>query len=315
MLSRIANSLFWMGRYLERAEHTARYTKVHYFSSLDAPLALRKEYVLESILKMTGLLYEYKLKSPVLVDEEVLYTISLEDSNHVSIKSSVNMARENARGARDSLSGELWESINKFYHYVNKVNKSEFKRIGIYNFADKILENCAVVNGYIDNSLLHNEVWAFIHLGIHIERANQISRMLLAKIHDIEKEENKTLGKAAESFQCVTLLKSAEAFDMSRTYYQSVPKLRDTLEFLILNNEFPKAIKFNLTRLLKFLHKINHSRLEQKESLEFLVGKIISTYDYLLIEEIEKDVSGFLNETIANVNMISGMISKKYLNY
>src|SRR5690606_33605092 len=119
---------------LERAEHTARYTKVHYFSSLDAPLALRKEYVLESILNMTGILEEYKVKNPVLIDEEVLYTISLDESKAVSIKSSINSARENARGARDSISSELWESINKFYHYVNRVNKAEFKRIGIYNF-------------------------------------------------------------------------------------------------------------------------------------------------------------------------------------
>ena len=315
MLSRIANSLFWMGRYLERAEHTARYTKVHYFSSLDAPLALKKEYVLESILKMTGLLEEFKRKNIPLVDEEVLFAISLDDSNFVSIKSSINNARENARGARDSLSGELWESINKFYHFVNKVDREEFRRLGIYNFADKILENCAVVNGYIDNSLLHNEVWAFIHLGIHIERASQISRILIAKINDIGKEENQKLGKAAESFQCVTLLKSSEAFDMSRTYYQSVPNLRDTLEFLILNNEFPKAIRYNLTRLVKFLQKINPSRLEEKESVEFMVGKIISTYNYLVIEEIEEDLSGFLYKTIGNVDRISDLISKKYLNY
>lgn len=315
MLSRIANSLFWMGRFLERAEHTARYTKVHYFSSLDAPLALRKEYVLESILNMTGILEEYKVKNPVLIDEEVLYTISLDESKAVSIKSSINSARENARGARDSISSELWESINKFYHYVNRVNKAEFKRIGIYNFADKILENCAVVNGYIDNSLLHNEVWAFIHLGIHVERAAQISRILISKITDIEKEENKTLGSAAESFQCVTLLKSAEAFDMSRTFYQSVPKLKDTLEFLILNNEFPKSIRYNLTRLNKFLLKINPYRPDDKDSLEFLVGKIISNYDYLLIEEIEEDVPGFLYNTLGNIYTISDKISNKYLNY
>lgn len=315
MLSRIANSLFWMGRYLERAEHTARYAKVHYFSSLDAPLALRKEYVLESILKMTGFLDQFKQNNPSLTDETVLFAISLDDSNHVSIKSSINIARENARGARDSISGELWESINKFYHFVNNINKEEFKRIGIYNFTEKILENCAVVNGYIDNSLLHNEVWAFIHLGIHIERASQISRILLAKINDIGKEEHKTLGKAVESFQCVTLLKSSEAFDISRTYYQSVPNLRDTLEFLILNNEFPKAIRYNLTRLIKFLQKINPSRLEEIESLEFSVGKIVSSYNYLVIEDIEEGISVFLYKTIGNVDKISDLISRKYLNY
>jgi uncharacterized alpha-E superfamily protein len=315
MLSRIANSLYWMGRYLERAEHTARYTKVHYFSTLDAPLAQRKEFVLESILRMTGLLYEFKSKNDRLVDEEVVYTISLDESNLVSIKSSINSARENARGARGSISGELWESINKFYHYVNNYTKTDLKRTGIYNFSDKILENCAVVNGYIDNSLIHNEVWAFIHLGIRIERASQITRILISKLSDMEKEENSPLEKAAESYQCMTLLKSAEAFDMSRTYYQSSPNYKNTLEFLILNNDFPRAISYNITRIGKFLSKINPIKSNEKDSLEFTINKISSYYKYLTIEEIEKDVSGFLYNTLGNINNISDQVSKKYLNY
>jgi uncharacterized alpha-E superfamily protein len=304
-----------MGRYLERAEHTARYTKVHYFSTLDAPLAQRKEHVLESILRMTGLLYEYKSKNGTLNDEEVVYYISLDESNLVSIKSSINSARENARGARGSISSELWESINKFYHYVNNHTKTDLKRTGIYNFSDKVLENCAVVNGYIDNSLIHNEIWAFIHLGIRIERASQITRILITKLGDIEKEENSTLEKAAENYQCITLLKSAEAFDMSRTYYQSSPNFRNTLEFLILNNEFPRAICYNITRISKFLGKINPTSGNEKDSLKFTINKISSYYQYLTIEEIEKDISGFLYNTLGNINSIADQVSRKYLNY
>jgi uncharacterized alpha-E superfamily protein len=314
MLSRIANSLYWMGRYLERAEHTARYTKVHYFSTLDAPLSQRKEYVLESMLRMTGLLYEFKSVHELLVDEEVLYAITLDETNMVSIKASINSARENARGARGSISSELWESINKFYHYVNNHSKSELKKTGIYNFSDKILESCAVVNGYIDNSLIHNEIWAFIHLGIRIERASQITRILISKLNDIEKNENSPIAKASENYQCITLLKSAEAFDMSRSWYQDVPNVRDTLEFLILNDDFPRAICYNLTRISKFLRKITDTNSE-KDSLNFSINKITTYYKYLTIDEIEKDISGFLYNTLENINNISEMLSRKYLNY
>ncbi len=315
MLSRIANSLFWMGRYLERAEHAARYAKVHYFSSLDAPLAQNKEFILESILTMTGTLEEYKLKNEFIIDEEVVFTISLDETNPVSIKCSINRARENARGARDSISGELWESINKFYHFINNCSRYDLKRLGIFNFTEKIVEFCAIVNGHIDKSLLHNEAWAFIHLGIHIERSNQITRILISKIIDIQKINDETLSEAAENYQCVTLLKSAEAFDMSRTHYQALPNFRDTIEFLILNNDFPRAIRYNLSRLSKYLGKINHSRLEERDSLEFAVGKICSTYQYLLIDEIEDNILDFLYKTLNNIDKISDLLSKKYLNY
>ncbi len=315
MLSRIANSLFWMGRYLERAEHTARYARVHYCSSLDAPLVQKKEFVMESSLNLSGLLYEYKKAHGTLEDEKVLYTITLQESNPLSIRACVNSARENARGARDSLSSELWESINRFYHYVNNYSEADLNDKGIYNFTDKVVENCAIVNGYVHKSLIHNEVWSFIHLGMHLERANQITRILIAKTNDMGKAATQKLGKVVENYQCVTLLKSAEAFDMSRTYYKAVPNYHDSLEFLILNNDFPRSICYNLTRMGRYLDRINHSKLQEKDSLEFTVGKICATLHYLTIQEIEGDVLIFLNNMLLSINKIGELIEKKYLNY
>src|SRR5215217_2807651 len=103
MLSRIGNSLFWMGRYIERAEHVARYTKVHYVSSLDAPLALNKENTLESILDLMGQQADYYQKYGQLTDDDVLCFITIDDNNPSSIVSTVNLIRENARGTRDSI--------------------------------------------------------------------------------------------------------------------------------------------------------------------------------------------------------------------
>lgn len=315
MLSRIANSLFWMGRYLERAEHTARYAKVHYYSSLDAPLSQKKEFVLESILNMTGLFDQYKRNRETLIDDEVVNLICIDESNPLSIKNALNNARENARGARDCISSELWESINKFYHMVNAFTKDDLLREGIYNFSDRVMENCSIVNSKIDNTLLHNEVWSLIHLGIHIERASQIARILIAKVYDIAKAENQKLGKAAENYQCIMLLKSAEAFDMSRTYYKSSPNLKDTIEFLILNGDFPRSICYNLSEISKCLHKISTSKLDERDSLEFYVGKIQSAYSYLTVEEIEDDVLIFLRDTLSKIYTIGEMLEKKYLTY
>ncbi len=141
MLSRIANSLFWMGRYLERADQSARYIKVHYYSALDAPLASKHEFIFESILTMLGLDEEYKKNSKNYQEDKINNLIALDETNHVSIRSSVIYARENARGARDSISSELWGAINKFYHFVNGFTEKDLQKEGIYYFTDKIMEN------------------------------------------------------------------------------------------------------------------------------------------------------------------------------
>ncbi|MFN6947181.1 MAG: alpha-E domain-containing protein, partial [Cytophagaceae bacterium] len=140
MLSRIANSLLWTGRYLERAQYTARYIHVHCFGALDAPILSRKEFVLDSITTMTGLSYEYPDKGKNINNNELIYRATLDEFNPVSIKASVFKARENARGARDILSSELWESINKFYHCVNAWNSKKMSEDDILGYTEMIVE-------------------------------------------------------------------------------------------------------------------------------------------------------------------------------
>ena len=235
MLSRIANSLFWMGRYLERAQHTARYMHVHYFSALDAPALSKNEFVLHSIGTMTGLTLAFQENEANVLDETPLFKVTLDGSNPVSILSAVFNARENARGARDILSSELWESINKFYHAVNTYSGNKISEDQILSFTEMVVENCAIVNGYIDNSLLHDDTWSLIQLGIHLEAAGQLTRILISKVTDIKKSSEAVSGAELETYQCITLLKSVEAFDMSKIHYKAVPNLKDTLEFLVLN--------------------------------------------------------------------------------
>lgn len=300
-----------MGRYLERAQHTARYVHAHYFSALDAPILSRKEIVMDSINKMTGLSYEYDDKGKNLTDAEIIYRIALDESNAVSIKTSIFNARENARGARDILSSELWESINRFYHNVNSYHKKEMTEEDILSFTEMVVDNCSIVNGYIDHSLLHNHTWSMIQLGIRIEAAGQLNRILIAKVDDIEKAKKQKLGKAIETYQCITLLKSAEAFDMSRVHYKAVPNLKDTLEFLILNKEFPRSIIYNLKEINKSLQKIKELKEDKKDSPEFFIGKLYSEFNFLTIEEVEGEITEFLEKTLDKVYLLGKMVEKR----
>ncbi|MCU0449152.1 MAG: alpha-E domain-containing protein [Bernardetiaceae bacterium] len=315
MLSRIGNSLFWLGRYLERAEHLARYVKVQYVSSLDAPLAQRQAFVQESVLRMAGANWTYQQKYGTLSDQAVLHFMTVDELNPGSIMASVNNARENARGARDSLSAELWEEINKFYHQVNNYSRDEIQHEGPFDFAQMVEENCAEVKGYADNSLPRNEVWQLLSLGMHLERAAQVCRILQAKLTDIGQVEDK-LAITMESYLVMTMLKSAESFDMSKRHYKTMPSRNDALEFLIFNPVFPKSIYFNLQIARELVKKIAlPEELDQKGTVSFAIGKMAHTYRYLTIEDVTENPTAFLQATLQKIYDIAASFEQKYLSY
>jgi uncharacterized alpha-E superfamily protein len=315
MLSRIANSLFWMGRYIERADQSARYIKVHYYSALDAPMVSKQEFIFESILTMMGLDELYKKNSKNYQEDKINYLIALDESNPVSIRRSVMLARENARGARDSISSDLWGAINQFYHFINGYTEKQLKKEGIYSYTDKVMENCSILEGYIDNTLVHNETWSIIRMGVHLERAIQTARVITSKVQDIQKIGDVKLAESIESYHCVTMLKSMEAFDMSRINYKSVPNMTNALEFLILKREFPKSISYNVNQILEGLNRISTLKQVEPNTVEFEVGKLNAAYNYMTIAEVEKDINGFLDKIVNQLYRIGIELEKKYLSY
>lgn len=315
MLSRIANSLFWMGRYLERADHSSRYIRVHYYSTLDAPLASKQDFIFESILTLHGLEQHFK-KDKAFSEEKINYLITLDEANPVSIRSSVAYARENARGARDSMSGELWGAINRFYHFTNGYTDKELHKNGVYNFCERVSEHVSMVSASLENSLMHNAGWAIVKLGIHMERACQIARIMHTKVKDIKKLEKLKSNKSSESHEAVTMLKSTEAFDMCKMHYRGVPNLDEALEFLILNKEFPKSISYNLRHINHNLGKLSMKKFHNAGSVEFEVGKLFHYYHYLTWEDIQaQDVSVFLEETIESVYKLAHNLETTYMSY
>jgi uncharacterized alpha-E superfamily protein len=312
MLSRIANSLFWMGRYIERAEHMSRYTRVQYFSALDAPISQKKEMVLESILNMSGLEVLYKEDHDTLVDEDVLTYLTTDFNHPFSIISNISLARESARGARDTLSSELWESINKYYHAANDFSMKADIDEDIYDFSMLVLDNSAIVKGYIDNTLFRNLEWSIISLGIHLERAMQITRILISKLEDIDRMDKSLHNTAVENYQWSTLLKSCESFDMCRRHYKSSPNRKNCIEFLLLNEHFPKSLLFNLTEVQNHLKILGLHDAGDKNTVEFYVGKLTAKFQYLQYEEIEFKTMDYLNETIGKLYTVGERLDSEF---
>jgi len=312
MLSRVANNLYWMGRYIERAEHFARYSKEIYFSSLDAPImeTYDRKFVLESMLYMTGI-FDMSADN----EKDVLFKIGLDTENPNSIISILNVARENARGARNAISTDLWEAINKYYHLVNNYSVETYISTGFYDLTQIILEQTSIVQGKISGTLLHDEEWAIILVGMHIERVIQVIKIINSKLHDIYKIELAGHPVTDMSFEWTTMLRCTESFDMNRKFYRSIPNREQVLEFIMLNPQCPRSIAHSVNGIQKYLLKLNSDDSIDSRSIIFKIGKLCAQYKYLTFEEYQNDIYGLLNSTQDLVMEISSELEKKYLSF
>ncbi len=314
MLARVANNLFWMGRYIERSEHTARYLNVNYFSSLDAPneLSQSRQFVLESMLFMAD---DFNRTNEKLEESEVLFDIGLNPDKAFSIFNYVKLARENANSARDLISTELYEAINKFYHFVLNYPKDAFIRNGLYDFTVQVTENVSVLRSKVRGTLLHDEVYAIIMLGINIERATQVIRIINSKYKDAVAAKGSYGDTLKNSYEWTTLLKCAESYDMMRRFYRQTPTSFSTLEFLILNPNCPRSVMNSLNQVSKHIKVLSDERYPSKGTAAFLIGKVRARYQYKVIEEIEKDLQTFIQDILDDLNGISIKIEKDYFHY
>ncbi len=315
MLARVANNLFWMGRYIERSEHIARYLNVNYFSSLDASntLSQSRQFVLRSMLFLVG----EKIEDPntILNEEEVLYEIGLNPDSPHSILNNIKNARENANSARDLISTELYESLNKFYHFSLNYPVDTFVKNGLYDFTTNITEMSSVLRGKIRDTLLHDEVYAIIMMGMNIERATQITRIINSKYNDALKAQMDCGQELGKSFEWTTLLKCTESYDMMRRFYKKTPTSISTLEFLILNPKCPRSVMSSLNQVYHHILLLDTNKYYNKSSTAFLVGKVRCEYQYKHIEEIEGDIKAFIEHILESLNQVSIKMEKEFFNY
>lgn len=314
MLARVANNLFWMGRYIERSEHLARYLNVNYFSSLDAPdeLAQSRQFVLRSIMYMADNdIIESDLD---LKEEDVLYDVGLNPQKPNSILNVFKYAHENARSSRDLISTELFETVNRINHSVKNYSAESFVKNGLYDFTLMITKSMAEIRSKMKGTLLHDEVYAIIMLGVYLERVLQVTRIINSKYSDVLAELKSNPELIGNSFQWSTLLKCVSAYDMMRRYYKKTPSKATTLEFLILNSEFPRSIKNCLNRIYYYICIISKNREVDKNSAAFLIGKIKSEFEYKLIDDIESNLEEFITELIEKLGLIADKLEEDYFN-
>ena len=253
MLSRVADSIFWMARYVERAENLARFIDVTLNLQIDTPGSAGAQW--EPLVRATGDEEKFKERYGQFDERNVIRFLTFDRDNPNSIVAILRAARENARSIRETISSETWEQLNAFYHFVRDAADTEEVRESPGDFFLEVKHYSHLLNGVTDSTMSHNEGWHFSNMGRLLERADKTSRILdvkyftlLPRVEDV--------GSPVDDLQWSAVLRSVSGFEMYRKRYHGITVER-IVEFLILDREFPRAIQYCLTEADESLHKIS----------------------------------------------------------
>ncbi len=288
MLSRVADSLYWMSRYIERAENIARLLDVNLqllldFKKLDD--AKLKEHW-EPVIRAAG---EEELFSKLYgraESQSVTDFLTFSPGNPSSVISCMFSARENARMIRDQISSEMWECINHAFLFLKSANARQVWTSGAYEFYKRILEYSHLFQGLADSTFPHRDGFYFMQVGKFLERAEKTGRILDIKYHMLLPSVQ-DVGGAVDVVQWSAVLRSCSAFEAYHQLFVSRVDPVKVSEFLIFNDDFPRSIHFSVRQLDANLHRISGCRPgEYSNQAERASGWLLSELAYGNIEDV-----------------------------
>ena len=308
MLSRVADSIYWMSRYIERAENVARFVEVNEHLMLDLQPGLPPQW--GPLVEITGDAAAFKKAYSVADQEEVCWFLTFDSDNPNSIISSLRAARENARSIREILSSAVWAEINEAYLYVENYAKSTSELS--YDFLRHVVRASHSVEGATNATLSHSEAWHFSRIGRLLERADKTTRivdiryfMLLPSPADV--------GSPTDDLHWTAVLQSVSALEMYRQRHGMV-RLDRTADFLILDSEFPRSVRNCLRRADESLHAITGAPPGTFRNLaERRLGRLASRLDYTAVDEvIITGLHEFLDELQVGLNGVGDALQSSF---
>jgi len=252
LLSRVADSLYWMGRYIERADNVARFIGVNLQMSLDLPAENAGQW--QALIDTSGDHRVFRERYGAATAERVIQFLVFDRENPNSIVICVNAARENARSVRDTISSEMWEQVNNLYLLINSTQPGSLMGGGLPEFFHQVRLESHLFQGLADGTMSHNEAWNFLQLGTALERADKTTRILDVKYFLLLPSLN-DLGTPYDDIQWSAVLKSVSGFEMYRKRYGRIAPDR-VVEFLLMDREFPRAVHHSINSADECLHAI-----------------------------------------------------------
>lgn len=260
MLSRVADSLYWMSCYIERAENMARLLDVNLQMLLDyEDLSQEKlENHWDSLLRTLDAKALFRENFEKVTSDAVSEFISFDPKNPSSIYSCILSARQNAGMIRDQISAEIWESLNTCYHFLRSKDARDLWKNSPYEFFTHIKEFSLLHQGLTEATFSHEQGYEFMQVGRFLERADNTSRLLDTKYHLILPD-LKDVGGAIDHSQWTAILRSCSAYEAYHRIYVASVEPWKVADFLILSNSFPRSVRFCVSQVDKSLRVISGS--------------------------------------------------------
>ena len=293
MLSRIADAMFWIGRYVERADQTARILGVS-LQSITEDASLDP---VDSCAGVYGIFGVTDVPAEDLTVQRVLERLVTDRANPSSVAGALQAARENARGVREALSTEVWESLNTATLGMPRVVRPS-RMHGAFQFAK---DRCAMVNGLLDASMTRDEAWLFLRVGQLLERVDMLARNLQA--HDLA-----DTSDAAT----VLLLRSCSAHEAYIRSYRGRVRVSGAIEFLLLDSIFPRSAAYCLSEIdealetLAKLHGNSFDRLGTAEPGRRIVGRALASLRFRQLEDITED----FEDEMEQLQRVTGAVTR-----
>ncbi len=317
MLSRVANSMYWMARYIERAENIARLVDVNLlllldYSNLDDErLARYWMPIVQSAGEEAEFLRLHEKATGKAVTEFLVFQIE----NPNSIVSSIFQARENARTVRDQITVEMWEELNRLYLFVRSPHARKMWHDSPSEFFQQIKASSLQMIGLTFATLIRNEGWWFLQCGKFLERADKTSRILDVRHETLPTKGVPQMISQAETLEWSAILRSCSGWDAYKSIYGAEVHPRLVAEFLLLNEDFPRSMRYCVEELNGALRRIsgvangrfcNHA--------ERLAGRLVAELQFGAIDEIfEHGLHGYLDQLQLRLNAIGTELFNAYI--
>jgi uncharacterized alpha-E superfamily protein len=329
MLSRTADCLYWMARYTERAENTARMLDVNHQTSL---LPQPTEFIEQSwkkLLTISKLEESFLQKYDAVTRENVLDFMIYETSNPSSIVSCLFAARENARVIRGKITSEAWETQNTTWLELQRIlearNQADPSRL-----LEWVKHRCHLFRGVMHGTMLKNEAFYFMNVGTLLERADNTARILetkyegqaALKVLRTDKKGKAVDGEVAEVidgadgdffdfYHWAALLRSVSAFEIYRQIYSDQVTPKQVAQLLIFNKQMPRSLVCCVNELIPLIAEMKN---QQSKEIERLLGKLKASLDYSDIDEVfSQGLEEFIEEFLERINHIADEFSNAYL--
>lgn len=312
MLSRVANAIYWMCRYIERAENVARFISVNLNLFLDMPSEEGKHW--DPLLMTTGDRDRFYDRHSSSTQKAVIDFLTFDRDYPNSIISCLRAARENARSIREIISSETWEHLNNFYLEMANIESPRVAFQDPHRFFKIIQMRSHLFTGLLDSTMSHGEAWNFARTGLMVERADKTSRILDVKYFMLLPSAD-FVNTPVDNIQWMAVLKSASAFEMYRKAHHLITP-RNVARFLIFDDQFPRSIRHCVAKAQIALHRITGSPIGSAGNLaEKKIGRIKADLDYTDIDEvIQQGMHEYLDQLQTRLNDMDQALGTTFFN-